>query len=126
MVRNVEVLVGKIKCLVDFIVLGCSQDSFCPIIFGRPLLHTIGARIDLPKEKVFIKFVREELSFNFSKFTDKHLEKEFHAKDQVETLACVAVASSDVMGRYLPNQEKSFTHEGKEALDQELSQNLLC
>jgi hypothetical protein len=44
----------------------------------------------------------------------------------VETLACVVVASSDVMERYLPNQEKSFTHEGKEALEQELSQNLLC
>jgi hypothetical protein len=34
MVRDVEVLVGKIKYPTDFIVLGCSQDSFCPIIFG--------------------------------------------------------------------------------------------
>ena len=45
-VRNVEVLVGKIKYPADFIVLGCLQDSFCPIIFGRPFLHTVGARID--------------------------------------------------------------------------------
>jgi hypothetical protein len=37
MVRDVEVLVGKTKYLVDFIVLVCSQDLFCPIIFGRPL-----------------------------------------------------------------------------------------
>jgi hypothetical protein len=48
-VRDVGVLVGKIKYLADFIVLGCSQDSFCPIIFGRPFLHTVGARIDLRK-----------------------------------------------------------------------------
>jgi hypothetical protein len=33
MVRDVGVLVGKIKYPADFIVLGCSQDSFCPIIF---------------------------------------------------------------------------------------------
>jgi hypothetical protein len=45
MVRDVEVLVGKIKYPADFIVLGCSQDSFCPIIFGRPFLHTVGAEI---------------------------------------------------------------------------------
>jgi hypothetical protein len=54
MVRDVEILVGKIKYPADFIVLGCSQDSFYPIIFGRPFLHTIGARIDLPKERVYI------------------------------------------------------------------------
>jgi hypothetical protein len=53
MVRDVGVLVRKIKYSADFIVLGCSQDSFCPIIFGRPFLHTIGARIDLPKERVY-------------------------------------------------------------------------
>jgi hypothetical protein len=55
MVRNVEVLVGKIKYPAYFIVLSCSQDAFCPIIFGRPLFHTVGAEISLPKEKVFIK-----------------------------------------------------------------------
>jgi hypothetical protein len=35
----------------------CSQDSFCPIIFGRPFLHTIGARFDLRKKRVYIKCV---------------------------------------------------------------------
>jgi hypothetical protein len=42
MVRDVEVLVGKIKYHADFIALGCFQDSFYPIIFGRPILHTVG------------------------------------------------------------------------------------
>jgi hypothetical protein len=40
----------------------------------------------------------------------------------VETLACVSVASSDVVEQYLLNQEEPFTHEEKEALEQELAQ----
>jgi hypothetical protein len=75
-----EVLVGKIKYPTDFIVLGCSQDSFCHIIFGRPFLHTVGAKIDLHKERVHIKCAGEELSFNFSRFTDKHIDRKFHGK----------------------------------------------
>ena len=38
-VRDVEVLCGKVKYPADFLVLGSPQDSFCPIIFGRPFLH---------------------------------------------------------------------------------------
>ena len=53
-VGNVDVLIGKIKYLADFMVLACPQDSFCPIIFSRPFLHTVGAEINLPIEKVFI------------------------------------------------------------------------
>jgi hypothetical protein len=118
MVRDVGVLVGKIKYPADFIMLGCSQDSFCPIIFGRLFLHTVGARIDLLKERVYIKCAREGLSFNFSKFTNKHLDRELHVKDQVENLACVAVSSSDVVEQYLLNQEEPFTYKEKEALEQ--------
>jgi hypothetical protein len=122
MVRDVEVLVGKIKYPADFIVLGCSQDAFCPIIFGRPFLHTVGAEINLLKEKVFIKFAGERLEFNFSKFTDKHLEREKFEPDVVETLASVAVASSDAMERYVLNQEEPFNDEEKDMLEQILSQ----
>jgi hypothetical protein len=94
MVRDIEVLVGKIKYPADFIVLGCSQDAFCPIIFGRTFLHIVGAEISLPKEKVVIKYAEERLEFNFSKFTDKHLDRDKFQKDIVETLTSVAVASS--------------------------------
>jgi hypothetical protein len=90
-VKDVEVLVGKIKYPADFVVLGCAQDSFCPIIFGRPFLHTVGAEINLPHEKVFIKCAGEKLEFNFSKFSDKHVVNEPFAKDIIENLACVAV-----------------------------------
>jgi hypothetical protein len=85
-VRDVAVLVGKIKYPADFIVLGCSQDSFCPIIFGRPFLHTLGARIDLLRERFYIKCAGEEISFNFSKVIDKHLDEELHVKHQVRLL----------------------------------------
>jgi hypothetical protein len=112
----------RLNILLIFIVLGCSQYSFCPILFGRPFLHTIGARIDLGKERVHIKCVGEELLFNFCKSTHKLSDRKFHGKDQVETLASIAVASSDVVERYLLNQEKPFTHKENEVLQQELAQ----
>ena len=122
-VRDVEVLVGKIKYPADFIVLGCPQDSFCPVSFGRPFLHTVGAEINLVKEKVFIKCAGEKLEFNFSIFADKHLKKEPFAKDVVETLAHIAVASTDVVERYMLNQDEPFNDEEKEALEQILCNN---
>ena len=45
-IRDVEVLCGKIKYPTDFLVLSTTQDDFCPIIFGRPFLNTINAKID--------------------------------------------------------------------------------
>ena len=35
-VRDVEVLCGKVKYPADFLVLGSPQDSFCPIILVDP------------------------------------------------------------------------------------------
>ena len=43
-VRDVEVLRGKIKYPTHFLVLGSPQDDFCPIIFGRTFLNTIMLR----------------------------------------------------------------------------------
>ena len=40
-VGDVEVLCGKVKYPVDFLVLDSPQDKFCPIIFGRPFLNTV-------------------------------------------------------------------------------------
>ena len=41
--RDVEVLCGKIKYPTDFLVLASPQDNFCPIpiIFGKPFLNTV-------------------------------------------------------------------------------------
>ena len=56
-VRDVEVLCGKVKYPADFLVLGSPQDDFCPIIFGRPFLSTTSARIDCEKDIVSIGLV---------------------------------------------------------------------
>src|ERR1041385_2935010 len=53
-VRDVDVLCGKVKYPTDFLVLGSIQDSFCPIIFGRPFLSTCGAIIDWKKVKFLL------------------------------------------------------------------------
>ena len=44
-VKDVEVLCGKVKYPTDFLILGSVEDNFCPIIFGRPFLNTCGAII---------------------------------------------------------------------------------
>ena len=53
-IRDVEVLCGKTKYPADFLVLCSPQDDFCPIIFGRPFLNTVNARIDCEKDIVAI------------------------------------------------------------------------
>jgi hypothetical protein len=60
---------------------------------------------------VFIKCAGAKLEFNFSKFIDKHLEKERFVKYEVDTLAYVVVASSDAIERYVLNQDELFTEE---------------
>ena len=55
-VRDFEVLCGKIKYPTDFLVLGSSQDDFCLIIFGRPFLNTVNAKIDCEKQTVGVSF----------------------------------------------------------------------
>ena len=74
-VRDVEVLCGKIKYPTGFLVLGSPQDDFCPIIFGRPFLNTVNARIDCEKQTVGVSFGSESHEFNFSKFSINLHEK---------------------------------------------------
>ena len=48
-IRDVQVLYGKIKYPTDFIILGSPQADFRPMIFGRPFLNTVNAKIDCKK-----------------------------------------------------------------------------
>ena len=75
-VRDVEVLCGKIKYPTNFLVLGSPQDNFCPNIFGRPFLNTVNARIDWKKDVVTIGLGDMSHEFNFSKFRRQHREEE--------------------------------------------------
>src|ERR1041384_5382120 len=68
-VGDVEVLCGKVKYPTDVLVLGSVQDSFCPIIFGRPFLSTCGAIIDCKKCKVSVEFNGEPYELNSLKFS---------------------------------------------------------
>ena len=67
-VRDVEVLCGKIKYPTDFLVLASPQDNFCPIIFGRPFFNTVNAKIDCEKDIVTVGLGDMSHDFNFSKF----------------------------------------------------------
>ena len=71
---------------------------------------------------MFIKCAGEKLEFNFSKFADKHVEKEPIPNNLIETLAHIAVASTYVVERYMLNQDEPFNDEEKEALEQILWQ----
>ena len=68
-VRDVEVLCGKVKYPADFLVLGSPQDSFCPIIFGRPFLNTINAKIDCNKDIVSVGLGDMSHEFNSAKIS---------------------------------------------------------
>ena len=74
-VRDVEVLCGKIKYPTDFLALGSPQDDICPIIFSRPFLNTVNARINCERQTVGVSFGDESHEFNFSKFIRKLHEK---------------------------------------------------
>ena len=67
-VRDVEVLCGKIKYPTDFLVLDSPQDDFCPIIFGRPFLNTVNAKINCEKDIVTVGLGDMSHDFNFAKF----------------------------------------------------------
>ena len=74
-VRDVEVLCGKIKYPTDFLVLASPQDNFCPIIFGRPFLNTVNAKIDCEKYMVTVGLGDMSHDFNFLNFLDNPMIK---------------------------------------------------
>ena len=89
-VRDVEVLCEKIKYRTDFLVLGSPQDDFCPIIFGRPFLNTVNARIDCEKDVVTIGLGDMSHEFNFAKFRRQPRDKKSPSKDEIIGLASIA------------------------------------
>ena len=94
-VRDVEVLCGKIKYPTDYLVLGSPQDDFCPIIFGRPFLNTINAKIDCEKQTIGVSFGDKSHEFNFSKFSRQTHKKELLSKDEIIGLASIGVPPTD-------------------------------
>ena len=87
---------GKIKYPTDFLVLGSPKDNFCPIIFGRPFLNTVNAKIDCEKDIVTVGLEDKSHDFNFSKFRRQPHDKEFPTKDEIIGLASIAVPPNDL------------------------------
>ena len=114
-VRDVEVLCGKTKYPADFLVLGSPQDDFCPIIFGRPFLNTVNARIDCEKDVVTIGLGDMSHEFNFAKFRRQPRDKEFPSKDEIIGLASIIVPPTDPLEQYLLDHENDmFMNERRE------------
>ena len=82
-VRDVEVLCGKVKYPTDFLVLSSPQDDFCPIIFGRPFLNTVNAKIDCENDTVTIGLEGMSHEFNFDKFRRQPHDRESPSRDEI-------------------------------------------
>ena len=117
-VRDVEVLCGKAKYPTDFLVLGSPQDSFCSIIFGRPLLNTVNATIDCKRDVVTIGLDDMNHEFNFSKFSRQHREEELPSKDEIIGLASIVVPPSDPLEQYLLDHENDMFMNERRKIDE--------
>ena len=109
---------GKTKYPVDFLVLGSPQDSFCPVIFGRPFLNTVNATIDCKRDVVTVGLDDMTHEFNFSKFSRQHREEELPSKDEIIGLASIAIPPSDPLEQYLLDHENDMFMNERRELDE--------
>jgi hypothetical protein len=123
-VRDVEVLCGKIKYPIDFLVLGRATSKTCPIIFGRPFLNTCGTVIDC-KEKILTNFDGESYEFNFSKFTKAPYKNELPNEDfRVEQLVSIALAPNNALQQFMEEHESEIFREERNEIDEILLRQL--
>src|SRR4051812_16191942 len=117
-VRDVEVLCGKVKYPTDFLVLGLVQDSFFPIIFGRPFLGTCGDIIDCKKGKVSIEFNGEPYEFNFSKFSKQPRGTDFSISDKIiEEIASIDIPPNDSLQQFMEDHKNDMHMQERNELD---------
>ena len=117
-VGDVEVLCGKVKYPADFLVLGSPQDDFCPIIFGRPFLNTVNAKIDCKKDVVTIGLDDMTHEFNFAKFRRQPRDKELPSKDEIIGLASIAVPPTNPLEQYLLDHENDMFMKERREIDE--------
>src|SRR3954465_7608675 len=117
-VRDVEVLCGKVKYPTDFVVLGSVQDIFCPIIFGRPFLRTCGAIIDCKKGQVSVEFNGEPHEFKFSKFSKQPRGTDFSSNDKIiEEIASIAIPPNNPLKQFMEDHENDMHMQERNELD---------
>ncbi|KAK1698327.1 hypothetical protein QYE76_015024 [Lolium multiflorum] len=118
-VRDVEVLCGKIKYPADFLVLGSAASDYCPIIFGRPFLNTCGAIIDCKKEKILTKFAGESYEFNFSKFTKTPYKVDLPSNDfKMEQCASIVLVPNNPLQQHLEDSESEIFRKERDELEE--------
>ncbi|KAK1628223.1 hypothetical protein QYE76_002538 [Lolium multiflorum] len=118
-VRDVEVLCGKIKYPADFLVLGSAASDHCPIIFGRPFLNTCGAIIDCKKEKILTRFAGEPYEFNFSKFTKTPYKVDLPSNDfKMEQCASIVLVPNNPLQQHLENSESEAFRKERDELEE--------
>ncbi|KAK1641713.1 hypothetical protein QYE76_059518 [Lolium multiflorum] len=118
-VRDVEVLCGKIKYPADFLVLGSAASDHCPIIFGRPFLNTCGAIIDCKKEKILTRFAGEPYEFNFSKFTKTPYKTDLPSNDfKMEQCASIVLVPNNPLQQHLENSESEAFWKERDELEE--------
>src|SRR3954466_13803637 len=117
-VRDVEVLCRKVKYPTEFLVLGSVQDSFCPIIFGRPFLSTCGAIIDCKKGKFSVEFNGELYEFNFSKFPKQPRGTDLLSDDKIiEEIASISIPPDDTLQQFMEDHENDMRMKERNELD---------
>ena len=94
--------------LLIFLFLVPHKMIFVPIIFGRPFLNTVNAKIDCVKDIVTVGLGDMSHEFNFAKFRRQPHDKELPSKDEIIGLASIAVPPTDPLEQYLLDHENEL------------------
>lgn len=116
-VKNVYVLCGKTKYPTDFLLLKTPQDSFYPIVFGRPFLNNSSTMVDCLRGKFSIKFGDDKIDFSFSKFANQPDYKELPQRDEIELIASIGIPLADPLEQYLLDQEGLANFEERQEIE---------
>ncbi|KAK1647520.1 hypothetical protein QYE76_065325 [Lolium multiflorum] len=98
-VRDVEVLCGKIKYPADFLVLGSAANC--------------------KKEKILTKFAGESYEFNFSKFTKTPYKADLPSDDfKMEQCASIVLVPNNPLQQHLENSESEVFKKERDELEE--------
>ncbi|KAK1632103.1 hypothetical protein QYE76_006418 [Lolium multiflorum] len=98
-VRDVEVLCGKIKYPADFLVLGSAANC--------------------KKEKILTKFAGESYEFNFSKFTKTPYKADLPSDDfKMEQCASIVLVPNNPLQQHLENSESEVFRKERDELEE--------
>lgn len=123
--QDVYIILGTFTYPIDLVVMEIPEDDFCPIIFGRPFMNTVGAQIDYKKEIVSLCYGEEKREFHFSRFKN-HLQHDEDKSTEDKTITQLAAiyfgTPKDELIRSLTDYEQGPEDLEKEEIDQRLNE----